>query len=326
MTERPGFQLLPYSYIVGQQTLCRLLEVAYVRGSQVGGVLVSGERGTGKSTILRSFASMLYGELPVTLPINATDDRVMGGWQVDALLNGRTIMLPGLLEQAGGTGMLYVDEVNLVDDHIVNLILDVVSTGVLTVQRDGMDSVQADVSFMLTGTMNSQDGAIRPQLLDLFGLYVPIKTERAPEVRRNILFTVLNFDSERDQMHSEWLDEGRRSDARRRTELQLARSVAPYIEVTRDIVDLCARVAAEFDVVGHRAEIVMAEAARATAALAGRQAAIPEDVGGIAPYAVMHRRRSITFADVFDRNTTFAETFEWSAKDAELLAQIIAEA
>ena len=128
LAEAGTIPLLPYSYVLGQDALRRDLEIAYVVPS-AGGVLISGERGTAKSTTVRAFARMMYGELPVTLPINATDDRVVGGWRIDALMAGRTEPQPGLLEQASRQGVLYVDEVNLLDDHIVNLILDVVSTG-----------------------------------------------------------------------------------------------------------------------------------------------------------------------------------------------------
>src|SRR3712207_3507612 len=112
----PG--LLPYSYIVGQQRLKTALELAWI-SPRIGGVLASGERGTAKSTLVRAFSMMVNGRLPVTLPINATDDRVLGGWRIDDLLHGRAVEQRGLLEEAGDTGFLYVDEVNLLDDHIV---------------------------------------------------------------------------------------------------------------------------------------------------------------------------------------------------------------
>lgn len=126
MTERANFSFLPYSYVVGQSEVRNALAIAYVMGSSVGGVLLSGERGTAKSTIVRSFASMMYERLPVTLPINATDDRVLGGWDIDSLMRGEPRLKKGLLQQATDTGMLYIDEANLLDDHVVNLILDVV--------------------------------------------------------------------------------------------------------------------------------------------------------------------------------------------------------
>jgi magnesium chelatase subunit I len=115
--------------------------------------LLSGHRGTGKSTAVRAFALMMSEKLPVTLPINATEDRVIGGWKIDELMRGEPKWQDGLLKKAND-GMLYVDEVNLLDDHIVNIILDVTSTGVLEVQRDARDSQPENIAFTLVGTMN----------------------------------------------------------------------------------------------------------------------------------------------------------------------------
>src|SRR3954453_22199825 len=124
MNKSAGAAVLPYSRLVGQDRLKLALDLAYV-APRIGGVLISGQRGTAKSTAVRAFARMAYDELPVTLPINATDDRVIGGWKLDELMRGDAVYRPGLLEEAGKKGMLYIDEVNLLDDHIVNLILDV---------------------------------------------------------------------------------------------------------------------------------------------------------------------------------------------------------
>lgn len=315
MSERANFPLLPYTKVVGQKTLRDLLEVAYVMGSKGGGVLVSGERGTAKSTIVRSFATLMYDRLPVTLPINATDDRVMGGWEIDTLMRGNPEPKKGLLQQAGEAGMLYIDEVNLLDDHIINLILDVVSTGVLVIERDGIDDSQVDVSFMLVGTMNPMEGELRLQLLDRFGLFVRVKAEPKLEARRQILQNVLKFDIERDKDRSDWLDEARRLDGQYRIKLEQARQNAVGIDAADEaLVDLCARVAEEFKVVGHRAEIVMARAACAVAALAEREVTTPEDVEGIAPYAVMHRRRD---------DDTYADDLDWSEGDKIRLKRVI---
>lgn len=308
-------QLLPYTKVVGQKTLCWVLEVAYVMGSSVGGVLLSGERGTAKSTIVRSFATMMYEKLPVTLPINATDDRVMGGWEIDTLMAGNPEWKKGLLQQAGDTGMLYIDEVNLLDDHIINLILDVASTGVLVVEREGIDDWQVDVSFTLVGTMNPDEGPLRPQLLDRFGLFVPVTAETDPEQRRKILFNVLKFDIEREKERSDWLDQGRLDDRQERAKLERARKASVAIEPTDDpaLLDICASVAERFDVVGHRAEIVMARAACAAAAIADREAVTLEDVARVAPYAVMHRRRDYAYTD----------GFKWSEEDADRLTEVM---
>lgn len=131
--------ILPFSRIVGQDSLKLALELAFVAPA-INGVLVSGERGTAKSTLVRAFSLMAHGQLPVTLPINATDDRVLGGWDIDALMDSRAVKRAGLIEEAGRAGMLYIDEVNLLDDHIVNILLDVAAAGILLVEREGQET------------------------------------------------------------------------------------------------------------------------------------------------------------------------------------------
>jgi magnesium chelatase subunit I len=306
------YPLLPFSYVVGQDKLKEMLSIAYMMGSSVGGVLVSGERGTAKSTIVRSFAHMMYRRLPTTLPINATDDRVMGGWDIEALMKGNPESKEGLLKLANRTGMLYIDEVNLLDDHIVNLILDVVSTGVLVVERDGINEEEENVSFMLVGTMNPDEGSLRPQMLDRFGLFVAVEAERTSLIRERILTTVLRFDVERGT-GSDWLRQGKLQDAQISRDIEVAKKAAPNVKVTEETIRLCASVAASFQVVGHRAEIVMAKAARAVAAFAHRGETIPSDVRKVAEYAIRHRRREVLYPD----------SFEWSPEDEAMLGELI---
>ena len=192
----PGPIVLPYCEIVGQESLRRALEIAFVCPA-VGGVLATGNRGTAKSTTVRSFARMATGDLPVTLPIGATDDRVLGGWRVEALMKSDPEWQRGLIEQAGDSpgepGMLYIDEVNLLDDHLTNIILDVASTGLLVVQRDGAARETIKVTFTLVGTMNPDEGSLRPQLLDRFGLVVLVKSADSPGERAKVLETVLRL-------------------------------------------------------------------------------------------------------------------------------------
>ncbi|MEV2248772.1 AAA family ATPase [Streptomyces sp. NPDC049970] len=309
--ENLAWPVLPFGRIVGQDELRKVLEIVYVMPS-VGGVLVSGERGTAKSTTVRAFAQMVYDSLPVTLPINATDDRILGGWQVDALLRGEPKQMKGLLEEAS-QGLLYVDEVNLLDDHVVNIILDVVSTGLLVVQRDGLDRSGVPVSFTLVGTMNPEEGGLRPQLLDRFGLMVPVMTELDPAVRRDILLTVLRFEEERRVPDSAWLHEGAAADREHRVQLEAARDAAHKVVLGVEAAELCAQIAIEFEVTGHRGEIVMAQAARAVAALDGRDVVSSADIRYVAPYALMHRRPEASYGDAIG----------WDAKDEELLGQVL---
>jgi magnesium chelatase subunit I len=309
----PDAAILPYSQIVGQRDLRLALETSYV-APQVGGVLATGERGTAKSTTVRAFALMAFGRLPVTLPINATDDRVLGGWQIDALMRAEAKPLPGLLEQAGaeGEGLLYVDEVNLLDDHLVNLILDVASTGLLNVQRDGFDE-QKEVRFRLVGTMNPDEGGLRPQLLDRFGLVVTVAGEGEFEVRRRIVRTVLRYEEERTRPDSPWIRKGREADEALRRRLAGARDRLPGVAVPDGVVDLCTRLASAFELVGHRGELVMAWAARALAAIEGEPAVRAAHVGRVARLALVHRRPS--YADELDA--------PWTAEDDQRVDELV---
>jgi len=289
VTDQPHGAILPYSYVVGQEALKTALELSYI-APRIGGVLASGDRGTAKSVTVRAFAVMVSGSLPVTLPINATDDRVLGGWRLDDLLRGRAVEQRGLLEEAGEKGVLYVDEINLLDDHIVNIILDVSATGILTVQREGVDRA-LEIQFILVGTMNPDEGGLRPQLLDRFGLSVDVRAETDRERRREILQTVLRFDEARARPVSDFVERGRAEDAKRRLRLEAARDRLFDVKVERDIVALCADVAAAFQVSGHRGDLVTALAARALAALEGADAVLASHVRHVAPLALQHRRQ-----------------------------------
>ncbi|MBT2207892.1 AAA family ATPase [Actinomadura sp. NEAU-AAG7] len=313
MTSEPTVPILPYSYLVGQDALRMCLELSYIEPG-IGGLLITGERGTAKSTAVRAFSRMVFGRLPVTLPINATDDRVLGGWRIDALMAGETREQTGLLEAANETGLLYVDEVNLLDDHLVNLILDVASTGVLNVQREGLDRPEIPVRFSLVGTMNPEEGGLRPQLLDRFGLLVPVTTETSPVTRRRVVETVLRFQEEKSRPDSPWLEQAGEFDRQRRRELERARWLARAREIPGHIIQLSATIAAEFGVAGHRGDIVTALAARAHAALRRRDKAIVADVRAVAPYALAHRLPE----------AAFGEAVEWTEDHQKRLDEITA--
>jgi magnesium chelatase subunit I len=307
--------VLPYCHIVGQQTLRQALEITFVAPA-VGGVLASGERGTAKSTTVRAFARMAYGRLPVTLPIGATEDRVLGGWQVEQLLDSRAVWRPGLIEEAGAgpePGLLFIDEVNLLDDHVVDVILDVAATGILTVQRDGHDQKALPVRFSLVGTMNPQEGSVRPQLLDRFGLVVPVESAYSAGERAEILRAVLQFESETATPDSAYLADGYARDLTRRAGLVAARKRVGAVSIPDAVLRLAAGIAERFAVEGHRGELVLVRAARALAAIAGVPSVAPHHLASVAPLALAHRRSG------GDTGTMVP----WSAEDDQMLADLL---
>jgi len=294
MSQSPIIQVLPYTRIVGQKDLKLALELAYI-APRIGGVLISGQRGTGKSTAVRAFAQMMHGQLPVTLPINATEDRVVGGWNIDELMKGKPDWQDGLLVEADRKGLLYVDEVNLLDDHIVNIILDVTSTGVLVIQREGK-SEEVSLAFTLVGTMNPEEGGLRPQLLDRFGLMVGVTTETEIDKRREILNTVLAFDEVWAELRDrpsdslpELLTKARAEDEAYKQKLDKAKKKFYEVMLPDAVVESCVKLTKEFLVQGNRGDYVMALAARAYAALQGEGQVTLDHVRSVAAMALQHR-------------------------------------
>jgi magnesium chelatase subunit I len=292
----PIIPVLPYSLIVGQSALKLALELAYIV-PRLGGVLLSGHRGTGKSTAVRAFAQMVYSqEQPlVVLPINATEDRVVGGWDINELMQSKTRWQEGLL-MAARDKLLYVDEVNLLDDHIVNIILDVTATGKLVVAREGK-SESYDVPFTLVGTMNPEEGGLRPQLLDRFGLMVNVTTGTEPTDRLQILQNVLRFEDEwekrQQNQSSDFLDQAKQADRDRFDQLKEAK--ARFSQVQFDaILQPCVDLATAFAVEGNRGERVLAMAARAYAARENQPEVTLEHLAVVAPLALQHRRPAMT--------------------------------
>ncbi len=277
----------PFTAVVGQDEpkLALLLNAV---DPAIGGVLMRGQKGSAKTTLARGLAALLPGSGPfVELPIGATEDRLVGTIDLRAALSsGERHFHPGLLNACDG-GVLYVDEVNLLPDHLVDLLLDVAASGVNRVEREGI-SHEHPSRFVLIGSMNPEEGELRPQLLDRFGLAVDVRTstdgtERALAVQRRIA-----FDADPAEVAAEW---EQNEEALRRQLAALSRPVsfqqlAP--DLARSVSELCATVGAE----GLRADLVICRAAIALARWEGRAAADAEDVRRVAPLALAHRRRS----------------------------------
>ena len=266
--EKPKIKILPYTLLVGQEKLKLALELAYI-APRIGGVLLSGHRGTGKSTAVRAFSLMMEQKLPVTLPINATEDRILGGWKIDKLMKSEAEWQHGLLEEAKDK-LLYIDEVNLLDDHIVNIILDVTSTGVLVVQRDGKP-IEKAVFFTLVSTMNPEEGGLRPQLLDRFGLMVNVTAQKEEKERIKILQTVMNWDKavfdESQNNSSEYINKARQDDEQYKQILKKAQDNFRSIEISDNMIKYCVKLTETFEAEGNRGDYIIALASCAYAAL-----------------------------------------------------------
>ena len=273
----------PFSALVGMEEL----QLALLLGAldrRIGGVLVRGDKGSAKTTAARGLAALLPGNAPfVELPLGATEDRVVGSFDVRAALGtGEYRYRPGLLESADG-GVLYVDEVNLLADHLVDLLLDAAATGSVRVERDGVSETRR-ARFVLVGSMNPEEGELRPQLLDRFGLSVLVATPSDPAARAEAVRRRLAFDRDPDGTRQEWEDAQRALADR----LATGRPARLPHALTEHVAALCAAAGAE----GLRADLVVCRAAAALAGWEGREEATVDDVRRVAPLALAHRRRS----------------------------------
>jgi magnesium chelatase subunit D len=286
--------IYPFSAIVGHDRLRLSLILCAVR-PEIGGVLIRGEKGTAKSTAVRGLAHILAavdGASLVELPIGATEDRVVGSLDLQKVLrDGEHAFSPGLLARAHG-GVLYVDEVNLLHDHLVDVLLDAAAMGRVHVERDGV-SHSHEARFVLIGTMNPEEGELRPQLLDRFGLTVDVHASRDVDVRADVIRQRMAFEADPAGFVERYAEAdtevARRISAARAS---IADVVLPDSELRR-IAALCAA----FDVDGMRADLVVARTAIAHAAWRGSEQVSEEDIRVAAELALPHRRRRDPFDD-----------------------------
>lgn len=320
----------PFSAIVGQEETKLALLLNAIDPS-IGGVLLMGHRGTGKSTAVRALADLLpeitavqgcryhchpadktqrqnrnrlctdcerrvaSGEklkreritIPVVdLPLGATEDRICGAIDIErALGTGVKAFEPGLLARAN-RGFLYIDEVNLLEDHLVDLLLDVSVTGINRVERENI-SIEHPASFLLIGSGNPEEGELRPQLVDRFGLQVEVKTETDPDMRVEIVERRDAFERNPETFHKTFAADQKQL----RKKITRARAAIAKVEVNRDLLRQITQLCSELNVDGHRGELTIMRAARARAAFGGRRRVNAEDVRAVAAMAVRHRLR-----------------------------------
>ena len=313
----------PFSAIVEQTQLKTALLLCAIDPS-LGGVLIRGDKGSAKSTAARALTDILpfieriagcafncppgtpcqhcetcntgqvtaqTSNVPfITLPLGATEDRVLGTLDLEqALKGGQRIFLPGLLA-AAHRGILYIDEVNLLPDHLVDVLLDAAAMGVNTVQREGL-SISHPSRFTLIGTMNLEEGDLRPQLLDRFGLLVDVVAPREKSLRSEVVRRRIAFEANPAAYNTAWLQEQQTL----QTRLMSAQKLLPNIILDDALLDLISHLCCEFEVASLRADIVMHKASRALAALEGRPQVTPKDVRGAAELVLPHRRRRNPF-------------------------------
>jgi magnesium chelatase subunit I len=277
--------VFPFAALIAQAPLQQALLLAAVDPA-LGGVLVTGPRGTAKSTTARALAELLPEGRMITLPLGASEEQLIGTLDLEAALrDGGVRFSPGLLSKAH-QGVLYVDEVNLLPNPLVDQLLDVAGSGVNVIERDGI-SYRHEARFVLIGTMNPEEGELRPQLLDRFGLAVQLENCFDASVRRDIVKARLAFDRNPEGFRSRYTDaqdalSRRISDARTALNgLELTDAVHAHVS------ELC--IAAQVD--GLRADLVMLRAARALAAFEAADAVSTRHVERVAESVLMHRRK-----------------------------------
>lgn len=313
----------PFSAIVDQSQLKTALLLCAIDPT-LGGVLIRGDKGTAKSTAARALPailptlerivgcafncrpdepcdacdtcldtarSVIAASVPfVTLPLGATEDRVLGTLNLQRALKGEEQPFqPGLLASAH-RGILYIDEVNLLADHLVDVLLDVAAMGVNSVQREGL-SVTHPARLTLIGTMNLEEGDLRPQLLDRFGLMVEVIAPRDKSIRAEVVRRRMRYEADPAGYLALWAV----PQAALLAQLTAAQKLLPTVSLNEALLDLISHLCCEFEVASLRADIVMHKAARALAALEGRVSVTPEDVRQVALLVLPHRRRRKPF-------------------------------
>lgn len=301
----------PFAAIIGQEEMKLALQLNVI-DPKIGGVMIMGDRGTGKSTTIRALADLLpditiikkdpfntnpeevQGEyetehikIPmVELPLGATEDRVCGTINLKEVLSGgESTFEPGLLARAN-RGLLYVDEINLLDDHLVDVLLDSAASGWNTVEREGI-SIKHPAKFILVGSGNPEEGELRPQLLDRFGMHAEIRTIRDPSLRVKVVEERLHFD----QSPESWLQKYEAEQLEIQHRLVEAQKLVEKVTISLDYQQKISQICSELEVEGLRGDIVSTRAAKALAAFENRSVVSLLDIKRIIPLCLRHRLR-----------------------------------
>lgn len=280
--------VFPFTAVLGQENIKKALIWNLVNPA-VGGVLISGEKGTAKSTLVRGMAVLSQERKIVELPLNVTEDRLVGAIDFQrAMQGGENVLDPGILKEADGN-ILYVDEVNLLSDYIVDVLLETTGTKLNIVEREGI-SCSHSSDFILIGSMNQEEGQLRSQFLDRFGLYVEAEGEKDLALRVEIMERRLDFEQDPLRFIQRYQEETQELSEK----IRKARLFLPEVEVSRDNLMFAAYLSSQSNCVGHRGELVVIEAARAIASLDGRTKIEPEDILEAAALALVHRMKEFS--------------------------------
>jgi magnesium chelatase subunit D len=276
--------IYPFSAIVGQNEMKLALLLASVDWRL--GVLLRGEKGSGKTTAARGLAALLPSPAPfINLPIGSTEDRLLGGLHLERTLQGDPVLKPGLLSEAHG-GVLYVDEINLLPAHLGDALLDTAASGVNVVEREGLSASHA-AEFVLLGSMNPEEGLLRPQLLDRFALSVDVAASLDPEERKAVVERRIAFDRDALRFTQEWSHDQQLL----RDQVAAARARLSGIQCSGEILREISVIVCERGVRSLRADLAAMRAAVAYAALIGEESVQPEHVATVLPLVLAHRAR-----------------------------------
>jgi magnesium chelatase subunit I len=321
--------IFPFTAIVDQDEM-KLALILNVIDPSIGGVLIMGEKGTAKSTTVRALADLLpeievikgcrFNCSPdgpfcsdclekikngnnletekkkmrvVELPLGVTEDRVVGTLDIEhAIKKGEKRFEPGILAEAN-RNFLYIDEVNLLEDHIVDLLLDSAAMGINTVEREGI-SFTHPARFILVGTMNPEEGELRPQLLDRFGLCVQVNSLRDKSLRMEVLKRKAEFDDDPEGFLRKWEPEQKKL----LEKILKAKENLKKVEIGDEALSLVVEITSQLNLDGHRADIVMLKSARAYTAFNGKEKITSEEIKKVAPLALRHRLKRLPFEDI----------------------------